>query len=293
MDGGRDGGGVARAPGGAGAPGELAGAGVEGGDAGAAGHAEIDDEPVALDERGGGDAEKILLEPELSEEFTAPEHLARVQIEAVEAALGAEGEDAAGGDDGTGARTRIEAVAVAVGARIGELPETLAVAGAQAVDDLVVADAVKQHEPVARDGGGGEALAFLDFPDGAKAVPGELLEQRRLGRNHVVRRTEERRPVRGGGPRGERLGRGMEGHVGVVLRGGGGALAPQGDDGRGGVGKFRARPGGRVRGAERDGGDEQAEDGGQGEFHGSVGGRPRRGGYFSTASAKSWVCPVM
>jgi hypothetical protein len=159
-----------------------------------------------------------LFEVELGEEVTAPDELAGGEVEALQAAFGAEGEDAAARDDGAGARAGVEAVAIAVGARRGVAPEALAIGGAQAVDDFFVADAVEENEVVAEDRRGGEALAFFHFPYGAEAVGGEAREERGLGRDHVVRRAEKRRPVGRDGAGREGFRRGVKRGVGVRLR---------------------------------------------------------------------------
>ena len=85
-------------------------------------------------------------------------------------ALRAEGVDHAVGDDRHRARPFVESEVVAIGRGVGVAPHRVAGRRVERFEDFFVADAVKEDDAVADDGGTGEALSDLLAPDDLRAV---------------------------------------------------------------------------------------------------------------------------
>src|SRR5262249_33821377 len=126
--------------------------------------ADVDQHALALDERRGAGPEEVLRHIVGLHEVLAPALLAVLHRPAAEGAVAAEGEHISAGDGGGAASAVALAEVVAVFCGVGFLPDRLAGVGSEALDHLVVSDAVKQDELATGHGDGGVALADVALP---------------------------------------------------------------------------------------------------------------------------------
>src|SRR5207249_5224686 len=90
-----------------------------------------------------------LLQLEFPDDVSLPGHLAGRQLDAVQLALDAKGVNELSIAHRRAARAGIESIAVLIVRRVGELPETPACLGVQALDELLIAHSVEKHKALA------------------------------------------------------------------------------------------------------------------------------------------------
>src|SRR5206468_3781032 len=94
-----------------------------------------------------------------------PHLLAFFQRQAMQDALGAERDDVVAGDHRRGARAMHAGLAIDEFGGIREFPHRLAIAGGNAFDDLVVANAVEDDRAIAGHDHAAKAVANFALPD--------------------------------------------------------------------------------------------------------------------------------
>ena len=123
-------------------PKDVAGVLVESDNARVVGAADVQEHGVSFDERRADHAVPFFGDAEFLACIDSPDFCARVQIEAVEDALSSKCVSLCAVDSGSGSRSIIEMDAVAERAQIIEAPERLARLGVEALDDLLLLEAM-------------------------------------------------------------------------------------------------------------------------------------------------------
>ena len=198
MHDGRDRRGVARTPFVSRLPDILSRLQIQRGDGRTARRTDVDDQHATVDQRRRADAEEILPHTIGGPQVAPPDDTAGLQLHGVDQPLGADRVDAAAGSVDDRARTRavVVAVAIAVSRRVAQAPLGRARLRVQALDDLLVVEAVQVDEPIPGDG-------RRHVPGAGRKLPDERWRERpaqaRLGGHAVVGRSEKGRPVVGDG----------------------------------------------------------------------------------------------
>ena len=127
--------------------------------------ADVEDDAVPFDKRRSRGAEEARLGFEFLVGVDAPELFPRRELEPVERPLRAKDEDAAAGDGGRGAGAVVVAVAVAIIGRVVEAPDLRSALGREALDAVLVPDAVEKNHAPTGDGGPGVSLPRVMLPE--------------------------------------------------------------------------------------------------------------------------------
>src|SRR5439155_2659533 len=130
----------------------------------------------------------------------APELPATGEIEAVQEAFGAEGEDFPICNGGRGARALVETEVIAISCGIIKSPKGFSRARVEALDRLPVSDPMEQDQFGGGDRGSGETLADFPSPDDGGPFFGPGIGEIVSRINTIARPTEELRPITGAGP---------------------------------------------------------------------------------------------
>ena len=161
----------------------------------AAGSASIEQDQIPLDDGRAADAKKVLLYPELRVQGALPDELAGLQLDAGHRPLRAVGIDTIPIDGGRGSRPAVVLVSIPVLRGVGVSPLRLARPGIQGLDDLVVADALKNDEPPARGNRSAIALSDAAGPEHRRSLGRPGFQQARFPGNSVLAGTEKDGPV--------------------------------------------------------------------------------------------------
>src|SRR5690606_32924177 len=138
--------------------------------------AEVEVESSILDERCGAGAEVVLSDLELAAEISSPDLRALLEVERMQDAVRVERVDEPFLHDRAAARAAIVAVAIDVARRVREPPLPLAVLRVEAVDAVLVRDAVEEDQTVFRDDDAAIPRADPLLPELGRAARGPLLQ---------------------------------------------------------------------------------------------------------------------
>src|SRR5439155_9583592 len=180
-----------------GLPAHLPCALLESDDARALRAADVQQHGLAFDERRADHAEETFRCPELGLRVDAPNLFAGREVETVQQAFGAEGEDLSFRNRRRRPRAFVETKVVAVTGGIIKAPEQLAGAGIEAFDGFLVADSMEQNQAAAGNRRAAEALADFFPPDNWRTLFGPRFSQVGAGINAVACRAKKLRPIAG------------------------------------------------------------------------------------------------
>ena len=162
--------------------------------------ADVGNDPAVFDQRRAGGTEESLPYAEAPHGVDVPESPSRREVKGLQLSLRAKREDPAVDDHGHRARPFIEPEVVTISSRIRGAPLGSSCPRVEGLDDLFIADTVKQNQAIAGHHGSREALADLLPPDRFRSGGGPRARKRRPAVHAISHRPEKLRPVIGGEP---------------------------------------------------------------------------------------------
>src|SRR5262249_38612642 len=115
-------------------------------------------------------AEESLLHLVVPVHIPIPQTVARLQVPGAQVAVRAEGVDLLASDEGRRSRTVVEPEVIFVSSAVCGLPSRLSGRGFDALDRFVLADAMEEDQPVARDDRAGPAMANVLGPKNCRPI---------------------------------------------------------------------------------------------------------------------------